>query len=158
MLHKKTIAFSWLYPEFIFVEKKKSWYWFVGIIGLVVVILAIILRNYLFAFLLLLGTFLIMLLSNKRPQILEVSISEYGVQDHYKLFPYKDISAFWIKENIYGEPILLLKTNQKINPVIKIPIDTDIDLIALRDYLSHFVEEKEISEPLSEQLIENTGF
>jgi len=48
MLHKESTEFIWESPEFEFKEKTKRWYWYLGVATLLLIILAIVFKNYLF--------------------------------------------------------------------------------------------------------------
>jgi hypothetical protein len=158
MLHKETITFKWDSLEFEFKEKTKKWYWISAIVIIIFIIGAILLKNYLFAFLILFGGFLMFVMSTKQPIVLPVEVSEHGVKIHDEMFPYTIIENFWIGENKNNNAVLIIKTNKKITPVISINIDPQINIIQLREYLMEFVEEKEMKEPFTDRLIEKIGF
>jgi hypothetical protein len=158
MLHKESIEFTWESPEFEFKEKTKRWYWVVGIVAILLIILAIILKNYLFGFLILLGGFMMFVLSTKEPLILPVEVSQHGVKVHDSMYTYNDIFNFWIGENSKGQPILLLATNKRIAPIISVVIEPHINIMQLREYILRFAEEKEMVEPFTNKLIDRIGF
>ncbi len=158
MLHRESIAYSWEAPEFEFKEKNKKWYWAVGLVALLLIGLAIYFENYLFGFLILIGGFLMFRLSTKQPLLMNIEISEQGVKIDETLFSYEDILAFWIGENKNKEPILLLATNKPITPILSLRIHPEIDLMEMREYLLHFVEEQKLKEPFTNQFIDRIGF
>ena len=158
MLHNETIAFSWNTPEFDFKEKRKDWYWIVGIVAVILIIVAIILGNYLFAFLIVIGAFLMVRLATKEPLSLPVEISESGIKVYDQMYRYDDIYSYWITNNKKGQPLLLVLSNQRISPILSLTIDPDIDLVDLREYLGQFLPEQELQEPLTDRIIERIGF
>ncbi len=158
MLHRETIEYAWEAPEFEFKEKNKYWYWFVGIIALFLIGVAIYFENYLFGFLILIGGFLMFRLSNKEPLILHIEASDHGVKIDEEFFPYNEIHAFWIGENKNNEPILLIATNKPITPIISVRIHPEIELMEMREYLLQFIDEHKIKEPLTNQVIDKIGF
>lgn len=158
MLHNETITFSWETPEFEFKEKRKDWYWIVGIISVILVVVAIILGNYLFAFLIVMGAFLMIRLATKEPLVIPVEISESGVKVYNQMYSYDHLFSFWIRSNNQGEAILLLLSNQKISPILSLTIDPNIDLLMLREYLNQFIPEQELQEPLTDRIIQKIGF
>ncbi len=158
MLHKESIQYAWESPEFDFQEKDKRWYWLLGVGALLLIALAVYFQNYLFAFLILIGGFLMFRLSNQQPPILSIELSDQGVQINDELFDYENIIAFWIGSNTKGEPILLLATNKAITPILSIRIHPNIDLMEMREYLLEFVEEQKMKEPFTNQFIEKIGF
>lgn len=158
MLHNKTITFSWDTPEFEFKEKRKDWYWIVGIVAVILMVVAIILKNYLFAFLIFIGGFLMVNLATKQPLSLPVEVSESGIKVYDQMYQYESLFAFWISENSKKQPILLLLSNQRVSPIISLTIDPGIDLVLLREYLGQFIQEQEMKEPLTDRIIDKIGF
>lgn len=158
MLHRETITYSWNTPEYEFKKKRKDWYWIVGAVAIGLIVLAIILQNYLFAFLVGIGSFLMIHLASKEPLSLPVEISEQGIKIYKEHYGYEDIFYFWITINKKEESQLLFLTAQKISPVISVIIDERIDLMELREYLLNFLKEKEIKESLTDRFIDKIGF
>lgn len=157
-LHNESLTFSWESPEFEYRDKNKSWYWAVALLGLVLIALAIILHNYLFAFFVVLAVFLTIVLAKKQPLNLAVEISEQGIRIEKTLYPYPKLYAFWIKYNQKQEPILLLLSEQRVTPLISVIIDPSIDLMQLRDFLNTYIEEQEMTEPVTNRVMERIGF
>lgn len=158
MLHKETIAFSWETPEYEFKEKRKDWYWIVGAAGLGLIILAIVLQNYLFAFLIAIAVFLMISLASKEPLSLPVEISEHGVKIYEELYTYDSLYGFWITHNKKEEPILLLLCDRRVSPIVSLSLHEDINLMELREYLLEFIEEQELKESLTDRIIDKIGF
>jgi hypothetical protein len=158
MLHRETISFSWESPEFEYAEKKKDWFWMIGIGAFVLVFLGIIMSNYLFSFMIILGTFLMMRMAHQEPLILTTEISEEGILYHNEMFKYEDVFNFWVSVNKKNEPQLRLLLNRRVSPRIAIPLDSSIDPMELREYLVSFIEEQEISESITRQIIEKIKF
>ncbi len=158
MLHKESIEFTWDSLEFEYKEKTKKWYWITAIVILLFIVGAILLKNYLFAFLILLGGFLMFVLSTKQPLILPVEVSEHGIKIHDEMYPYTHIESFWIGENRNGDALLLIKTDKKITPLLSITIDPRIDIMQLREYLLYFIDEQYMKEPVTDRLINKIGF
>ena len=158
MLHKESIEFQWNYPEFEFKEKTKMWYLGVAIVSLIFIAIALLMKNYLFAFLILLGGFMMFTIATKEPMVVSAEVSKHGIKIHSEMHPYQDIFAFWIGESITQKPILIIKTKKKITPIIAIPLPPEINIMQLREFLLEFIEEEEIHEPFTDKLIEHIGF
>lgn len=158
MLHNETIVFSWETSEFEFKEKRKDWYWIVSILALVLIGIAIYLNNYLFAFLIGIGAFLMINLASKEPLSLPIEISEHGVKIYNEMHSYETLHQFWITYNKKQEPMLLLLSDRKISPIISIVIDDEIDPMDVREYLGEFIEEQEMKESLTDRIIDRIGF
>ncbi|MCI5050791.1 MAG: hypothetical protein MRY57_00580 [Candidatus Pacebacteria bacterium] len=158
MLHNETIAFAWSTPEYEFKQKRKDWYWIVGAVAVGLIILAIILQNYLFAFLIAIAAFLMITLAAKEPLSLPIEISEHGIQVYKETYTYDSLFNFWITYDKNNEPILLLLTDRRISPIISLTIDEDIDVMELREYLLNFIDEQEMKESLTDRIIDKIGF
>ena len=158
MLHNESIAFAWETSEFEFKEKRKDWYWIVGIAAIVIIVVSIIMQNYLFAFLIAIGGFLMITLASKEPLALPIEVSEKGVRIYEDMYNYSSLYGFWISYNKRKQPILLLLSDRRISPIISIIIDEEVDLMTLRDYLSEFIEEQEMKESLTDRIIDKIGF
>jgi len=158
MLHTETITFSWDSPEFEFKEKRKDWYWILGIVAVLVIVAAVLLHNYLFGFLVLIAAFLMLRLSTHSPLDLSIEVSQHGIKIHNEMYPYESIKQFWISYNKDNQAILLLLTAQKITPMVSVVIDQRIDLMELRGYLGEFIAEEEMKESLADRIIHSIGF
>ena len=155
---KESIEFLWESPEFEFKEKSKYWYWIVGVVALIIIAISLFLGNYLFGFFILVGTFLMFVLSTQKPLSLPVEVSEHGIKIHDKMHPYTEIDSFWIGENKNGEAVLILLTRKPINPRISIIIQPHVNIMQLREYLLNFIEEQELREPFTDKIIDKIGF
>lgn len=158
MLHEETITFSWEIPEFEYTEKTKRWYYIVGGVAVIGIILSIIFANYLFAFLLLVGGFLMITLAGKQPNLEVVEISNHGIHITGVKNPYTNIDGFWILRNKENQYILLFHVMRNINPIVSIQIHPDINPMELREYLLNHLEEEEIKEPMADRIIRKIGF
>jgi hypothetical protein len=158
MLHNNTIIYSWQTSEFQFAEKKKNWYWILGIIAFAIIIIAIMVSNYLLAVLIAIGTILIVKQSRQQPLDLDIEISEQGINIHDTMHTYESIRSFWIKEKKDGEVILILLTSQAITPLISVVIAPEIDPLEVRDYLAEIIPEEELRQSYTEQIIKKIGF
>lgn len=158
MLHKETVSFAWETIEFEFKEKRKDWYWIVGISALALIVLAIILANYLLAFIIGIGAFLMISLASKEPLTLPVEVSEHGIKVFEEMYTYESIAQFWIQENKDESYSLLLLTQQRVSPIISITIDESIDPLELREYLLEFIQEQEMKASVTDRIIDKIGF
>ena len=160
MLHNETINFAWESTEFEFKKKSKQWYIMVGVTGLVLIIASILLQNYLFSFLILLGTLMMLVMSSQKPMNFPIEVSGHGIKVANKMYPYSQIEAFWINRNKNGIMNLIIMTDERITPLMSfiIPDDIEFDILDLRDYLAEFIEEKEMTESVSQRLMDRIGF
>jgi hypothetical protein len=158
MLHNKTVQYKWQTSEFEFKEKKKNWFWLVGFAGFVLVVIAVLMTNYLLAFLIVLGVFLMFTQANSQPLDIDVEISEKGVSIHETMHSFETIRAFWLKETKDEEVMLILLTSQTMTPIESVIVPEDIDPLELREYLLEFIPEEELRESYTDRLMKTIGF
>ncbi len=158
MLHNETIVFSWIVPEFEYKEKKKDWFWLLGIGAVLLIGFGIFTKNYLFCFLVAIGSFLMVKTAHDQPEELTIEISERGIRYHKELFPYEKVFQFWIADSEKGGHILILYVNRRLSPRISFTIDPRIDPVELRNYLKEHVSESEMKEPLTEKVMRKINF
>ena len=158
MLHDQTISFTWETDEFTFKEKRRDWYWIVGVVAVAFIVIAIIMQNYLFAFLIAIAAFLVIMTASRQPIVLPIEVSDKGIKVYDDMHDYDSIFAFWITYNKKDEPVLLLLTSQRISPIVSIVIGDEVDPMELREYLLEFVEEQEMQPSLTDRIIDRIGF
>jgi hypothetical protein len=117
MQHRAIV--SWQAKEYDFSPKANSWYWAVGVVAGGVAIAAIILADYLFAVIAVLGGFSVMLLGSNPPKRHTYRLTERGFMVGERLVPYRDIVAFAIHEG--DEPSLNIETTTLMG-VISAPL------------------------------------
>ncbi|OGF89435.1 hypothetical protein A3I27_01535 [Candidatus Giovannonibacteria bacterium RIFCSPLOWO2_02_FULL_43_11b] len=139
--------FSWEAEEFEHHEKGKDWFWAVGIVTFGFFALAIILQNYLFAIMVLIGGFAVALHGSKKPKIIHFAITSRGVTVDKVLYTYDNLKYFWINYDPPHIRDLYLISNKTFQPQITIPL-WNIDPNEIREHLLKFLEEKEIEESL----------
>lgn len=139
---------EWSVPEFTFNKKSNDWYWAVGIITLALVVLAYFLDNFFFAAIAIIGGFVVMLYGAKRPEMLEIKITEKGVNVNKTLFLTNDIDAFSINEDLPEEPRLFIKLKKGFSHFIVVPIIAGQEK-KVSGFLKNFLNEAELSEPFA---------
>jgi len=151
-------SFRFRTVEYYHRHKSADWYWAVGIIAVSAAATAVILNNVLFAILIIVGTFSLMMYAGRKPREHEVEISDAGITvDKYR-YSYTNLVSFWIEH--FENPRLLIKTNRVVMPHIIIPVDTlnEEEKDELRGFLSTKIPEEEQTEPFLEQIMEYVGF
>lgn len=172
--HGKILA-SWKFSEFIKPERTKAWYFWALLIVGGLFIWAIITFNFLFALVILMIVFILLLHNKREPQELEFKITEDGlviarslnrnegrqsnpvVNDKaivsQRFYSYKEIKSFYI---IYEPPqvkTLYFQLKSSLRPRLSIPLETQNPL-KIRKILLKYLEEdlEKDTEPLSDQL------
>ena len=149
-------AITWEAPEYIYKEKGVDWFWAVGIIVVSLAIASFVYNNVLFAILIIIGGFTLIMYAVKKPQQVRFTINERGVGINTTLYPYSALESFGIEE--YGtEPKILIKSKKALMPYIALPMRKE-DGEAIRNYLSKYLKEAEHTEPLPQKIMEYLGF
>jgi hypothetical protein len=147
---------EWDAPEHFHTEKNNDWYWAVGIITFTAAALSLILGNVIFAVLIIVGVFALVVHATKKPRIIHIIINDRGIVVDGTLYPFLTIESFWIDAHEYP-PKILLKSTKTFMPYISIHID-EVDPEAVREILLNYIAETEHSEPLSQKIFERFGF
>ena len=82
---------SWQVPEFTFHKKSADWFWAVGIITVALVVGAILIKNFLLGFLVAISGFSLLMHGAKRPNIVNFSISNRGIQIGDKIYLFENL-------------------------------------------------------------------
>ena len=146
----------WQTPEYEFKEKNSDWIWMFGIISFVVIAVAIIFSNFLFAILITLSAFAMLLYAYRRPELANFELNESGLVIEKVLYPYASLDSFWVEQNILP-PKLLVKSKKTFMPLLTIPLG-NIPPEQIRIYLEAHLPEVEIREPAAQKILEHFGF
>ncbi len=155
-MHEEPL-FSWEAPEYSHRVKSADWYWAVSIIALAATVTSVLLGNVLFALVIVLATFSLLLYAGRKPSLMTIEVSEYGIRVGKYLYPYSEIGSFWIALYAKGAH-LLFKPKKLIAPLVSISVPEEMHLEELRDFLLTKNKEEEIHEPLFQHLMEYLGF
>ncbi|OGM96827.1 MAG: hypothetical protein A2816_00415 [Candidatus Yanofskybacteria bacterium RIFCSPHIGHO2_01_FULL_39_44] len=144
---KKTVKnkvpqISWETPSFYSNPKRR--YFILIVVALVASGMAMLFTNQdsLMAAFLLLASLVLVLYSNKKPEITEIVISQNGVAVGNKIYYYKDLKSFWIHYNPGEAKELSLELRKWYFPYLRILIENENPL-TLRSFLIKFLPEKE---------------
>ena len=147
---------SWQTIEYLHTEKTTDWYWIVAIITVSITLISIIFGNLIFGILIIVSSFTLTLFASRKPESMEVEISNTGVRVGKTIYSYAHLSSFWI-ETREANPRVLLKSNKIFMPFVVIFLE-DMDHEKIRTTLSQYLPEEEHREPLLEKLLIYFGF
>ena len=119
--NKDKIILSWTVPEFIRHEKDQLWFIGLGIITVILLTIAVLMSNYVFALIILLSALLIAAYALKHPRQIKFIVTPKEIIIDNKSFPYGEIISFWIFEEP-GIKMLNLKTKKMTHPLIQLPL------------------------------------
>lgn len=145
---------SWEIPEYQKHTRNKLWYILFGIIGIAMIIYAITTANFLFAIILIISSFILIINDSRNPQNVLVTIANEGVIVGRKFYDYDDIKNFSIVyKPTVGVKNLYIDFKSSTKHHLSIPL-LDINPLFLRDNLSKYLEEdlERVDETTSESL------
>jgi len=151
-------SITWQTLEYKHQERHPDWFWMVGLFGALGIIIAIVTLNFLFAVVLLIATFSVMMYAARKPEVINITINRRGVQIKNDFYPYSNITAFAIKDvEEEGEDRLILHINRFLLPHVTVRLE-DSDIIIVREFLSEFLLEEPYEEPWVDVITERLGF
>ena len=154
---KRPLKLEWTAPEYEYHEKSSDWYWVVGIISVALFFVALILNNFLFALLVLLGGFVLALHGARRPEEIRIMLDASGVRVGDRMFPHRELLSFWIEYDPPERRDLRFHTDKMLGPDLVILLG-ETDPNEVRSYLTQFVKEEHRDEPLVHSLSRMIGF
>ena|SRR3989344_2533282 len=151
-----TKLLEWLDYEYDHYDKSADWFWIVGLVGILIIVLAIVFRNFLFAIIILIGTFTVMMYAVRRPELIHFQITSRGIKIKNDFYLYKNLHSFAIKDD--QPPYKLsIESSRQFLPHIIIPLG-DADPDQVRGLLAKFLEEEPFDESIVDMLAEYLGF
>lgn len=147
---------TWEAPSFYFNPQKR--YLSMVIIALVFAggAMLIFSGDLLMAIFLLLSSLVLILYSNKRPEISKIIIDPRGVTIGDSMHSYKDIRSFWLHYNPGNLKELSLELKKWYMPYVKVSIENKNPLI-IRSILVNFLPEKEHEHSLVDIIARKIG-
>ena len=149
-------SITWTAPEYMHTHKSADWYWIVGIISVTLAVISILLGDILFGIFILVGAFTLSLYASRPPKLVEVKVSDKGVQIDAILYPYSTLESFWIEEKEL-HPRILLKSERRLAPYIIVLLG-EVHPDDIREVLGTYLHEVHHSEPFLEKLLIWLGF
>lgn len=147
----------WKAYEHSHTDKGSDWFWALGIVAASSSIVSILFGNFLFALLIIIGSFTMALLSVRPPRELTFMLTPKGVLIDQSLYPYQLLISFWIKDRETDHAELIIDARRFLTPHIIASLeDTDAELVY--EYLSQHLPEEELGEPFAQKFLEKFGF
>jgi hypothetical protein len=146
---------EWSAPEYDHKEHSTDWFWTMGLITLAVCVLAVWIRNYLFAVFIFISGCCLAMFNIRHPQEISFIIETEGITMGRDKYSWKNIKSFDIKKD-GKNPKLLIQTSKYFLPVYTIPIPANL-IGQIRESLLKFVPNAELEESKSMQLMEKLG-
>lgn len=147
----------WTADEHSHTDKGSDWFWALGIIAVSSAVVAILFKNFLFALLIVVGSFTMALLASRQPRELTFALTPRGIMIDGSLYPYQMLVAFWIKDRETENPTLIIDARRFLTPHLVVSLE-ETDAEQVHTYLTEYLPEEELEEPFGQRLLERFGF
>jgi hypothetical protein len=144
---------GWQFPEYPDQRRSVGAWMMLGLAGIVLLIIAFMTGNFLFAVIIALVAVIYLIQQRTRPRVIEFGIYEDGIvvgKDHY---PYRGIDRFWIVYKPNEVQNLYFHFRSTARPYLAIPLQ-DQNPLRVRDALGQYLFEdlEKEDEPVTEEL------
>lgn len=139
------VYLHWSFPEYVKIDRTRNWYIGAIIVTVALLIYSILTINFLFAVIILLSIFIIILRHYQNPRQIEIKIAETGIVLDGMYFAYPELKSFWFNYNPPEVKLLYLKLRQR-DKVFSIPLQ-NINPLKVRDILNEYIEENLTYQP-----------
>jgi hypothetical protein len=129
----------WEGYEYDFFEKTGEWYWMLGTIAVLLIVLAILVGNYLLALIIVLGAFILGTHARREPRVITFGLTKNGIKHGETVFRYDTVRSFWVDESTRN---LIIESGRMVKPHIYIPLN-DTDPNTVRQLLLPLIKEVE---------------
>lgn len=134
----------WAVPAYNHSKKSVDWFWALGLIILLGIIICVLFNNYFLAIILLVGGFMMGYFANEEPETLYYELNSEGIRIKDRLYPFAGIEAYFI--SLEKEPTLFIKTDRFFLPIVPIAINKNV-----ADKIREFFVMKEIKEEVMKE-------
>jgi len=148
---------TWQTEEYPHREKGADWFWALGVVAIAGAALATVYHNILFAILIVLSAIILGVYAARKPDIIEIAISDEGIRVRTYLFPFSKLKSFGIEETGLGN-ILIIESDRLVAPILSIPIPLALDTESLGALLRTKLPEKPHTEDISHKILDRLGF
>ena len=148
---------QWHAPEYFFYTKSREWFIALSIVALALLVVAVFLKDFLFAVVIVVGAVALALHAKHPPREIEAEVNRTGLLVNQTFYPYSSLQSFWIDQHNRRGPKLLARSQKLLMPLIIVPLgEQDVDVV--HGFLENYLPQQEQYEPLSHKLLEYLGF
>src|SRR3989338_6290331 len=140
-------------PEFEYRKKERIWYLSIILLALLLVFFALLANNQTFIAVIILGSILLIMRSNTKPQLVPFAIHDKGIYFKNKLWEYKNIKDFSLYK-IGAQDYFTFNPKGNLQIAIKVPVK-DPEIITKK--LNNLCSQVEYQESLIDIIIRLIG-
>lgn len=135
-----------------------DWYWILGIVAVTMGLLAILFGNILFAVVIIVGTFAIILSVAREHEEHHFKLSDDGLQIGSHLYPFENMESFSIVEYIDPEvsPTLSIQTTSILAPHLLISLE-NVDPVEVYEILDDHIDMEEHRDTIIDRAVDFLG-
>ena len=148
---------AWEAPEYDHSSKSNEWYWIMGAIAAILIIIGVWMQNFLFIIVIFLAGFSMALFSARKPNMIRFAVTTRGLQIDKRIFPYESLESFWVHYNPPHQKEIGIISKKLFMPRMVVPTG-DTDPNKIREHLVKFVAEEPHTESIAESLSRFIGF
>jgi hypothetical protein len=108
---------EWQAPQFLSFKKDKKWYILAGLLAIATIGIALFLKQWLFAVVILTATIVIFSFAREQAPNKKISISDAGIGINGKFYTFNQLKSFWIVEHPQVKTMYLETTKRFGLPV-----------------------------------------
>ncbi|MEX0918903.1 MAG: hypothetical protein WDZ85_02990 [Candidatus Paceibacterota bacterium] len=147
---------EWQTLEYDHQEKPADWFWLVGLISVLGIIISVVVMNFLLAVIILIAGFTVMMYGARPPEEITVILDRRGVRIKNQVYPYSNITAFALRDD--EEPHKLhLHIDRLFLPHLSVNLE-EIPPETIRTHLAKYLPEEPYEEHLLDLIAERLGF
>jgi hypothetical protein len=147
---------SWQVASHTARERSNDWYWGLGGLAVVGIIVSILFSNTLLAIIIALGAFSLGYLALQQPREHSISIGPRGIAVDGTRYPWRGVRSFWVEHSEH-HPRLFVTMNGVLAPHISIYLGDTVEADSVRRTLKRHVPEVEQGPQLGEHLSDMLG-
>jgi hypothetical protein len=132
---------SWSFLEVPKYERSKSWWIFMSLLALILLIWAFKTRNFLFAFIIFLVAFIVIRWSKEEPLTVEFKITDLGLEVGSSFYEWSKIENFWIVYKPNETKRVYFKLKGILPPYLSIPLENQNPVLIRRILLKFALED-----------------
>lgn len=145
---------SWSAPEFYYHHKSALWYWVTFAITVLLILVALAAKNFLFAIFLVIAETLVVSFARRKPPEFAFALTDRGIQLGDKgFYPYEQILGYAIVKPEIDERFheLVVRTKSALNSYVKIMFPREKEK-EIEEFVSRRAAKMEYQESLAERL------
>ena len=145
---------KWSAPEFEHISKGAGWYWLTIGAAIILIMLALLQQNVLFAVFIIIAAILVLSWGRSYPKMVNFELNENGLAiGEQKTYSYGELMGFIVRRGYVDSELveIVFQKKSRLSPYIKI-LANGQDAEAIKEFLIQYLPEIEYEESLIEHI------